>query len=329
MGVLAGQQGFAGGLHGSLRLHQIAVAVLYQLLRAGEGKHEAPSPLVADVGHSGEDADGVLLGAQSLVPAGGKAVGLVPDTLEEPQCVAALGQADGLAVAGAVDFLVSLCQSRHGNVQLEGGKHGLDGVYLADASVYQNQVRQVGLLVQKPGVAAGHCLTHGGKVVDDAVGGLQAEVAVVLLVRVAVVKADEAGHGKPPADVGNVKALDADGQMGQVQVMLQLLHGRHVSPFPQAADDVLPCVLEGHVHGCQVALVVRLGSGICVLGHYLDVRVGVQGGGKPLPGQVKARGGGDKDFRGDYGSLGVVGRKEFAQQLLGLIETDGAVVVPA
>ena len=329
MGVLAGQQGFAGGLHGSLGLRQIALAVLYQLLRAGEGEHEASGPFVSHVGHSGEDADGVLLCPEPLVPAGGEAVGLVPDSLEEPQCVAALGQANGLAVAGAVDFLVPLCQSRHGNVQLEGGKHGLDGVYLADASVYQNQVRQVCLLVQKPGVAAGHCLTHGGKVVDDAVGGLQAEVAVVLLVRVAVVKADEAGHGKPPADVGNVKALDADGQMRQVQVMLQLLHGRHVSPFPQAADDVLPGVLEGHVHGCQVALVVRLEGGVHVLGDHLYVRGGIHGGGEPLAAQVKARGGGDKDFRRDHGRLGVVDRKEFSQQLLRLVEADGAVVVPA
>ena len=139
--------------------------------------------------------------------------------------------------------------------------------------------------------------------------------------------------------MGDVEALDAYRQMGQIQVPLQFLHGGHVAPFPQPPDDVLPCVLEGHVHGCQMSFVVwqrrqmsfvvRLEGGVHVLGDHLYVRGGIHGGGEPLAAQVNSGGGGNEDFRRNHGRLGVVGRKEFSQQLIRLVEADGAVVVPA
>ena len=43
---------------------------------------------------------------------------------------------------------------------------------------------------------------------------------------------------------------------------------------------------------------------------------------------IKARGGGYKDFWRNHGGFGVIGCKEFSQQFLRFVQADGAVVVP-
>ena len=83
------------------------------------------------------------------------------------------------------------------------------GPELALAAVDQHEVGQLLALLEQPLVAAAHHLAHRGEVVGRARHALDPELAVVGLLRQAVLEDDHRGHDVGALDVRDVEALDA------------------------------------------------------------------------------------------------------------------------
>jgi hypothetical protein len=132
----------------------------------------------------------------------------------------------------------------------EGGKGGVD---LADAAVYEDEVREGGAFAEEPGVAAGDGFAYGGEIVDDADDRAEFVVAVVFTVGEAVFETDEGGDGVASVQLGDVEALDALGDCREVEDFGEFLEGRACAPFTELLAEVFEGVLPGHGEGGLVA----------------------------------------------------------------------------
>ena len=119
------------------------------------------------------------------------------------------------------------------------------------------------LFLQAVGKATADDLRHGGEVVGP-LHGLDAEVTVFLLGGQTALEHHHAGHAQNALRVGNIVALDAPGQVGQVKGLHQLLHGQRGAHVLDLLALVMMIqrvlgVLLGQLH--QLQLVAPLGHG--------------------------------------------------------------------
>jgi hypothetical protein len=98
-------------------------------------------------------------------------------------------------------------------------------VKLAQSAIDQHQRGHGLLLFEQAAIAARDHLAHGGEVVH-AGDGFDFELAIGLLVHLAVFPDHQRGHRLRALDVGDVEALDAAGQLGEHErVGQRLLNG--------------------------------------------------------------------------------------------------------
>ena len=101
--------------------------------------------------------------------------------------------------------------------------HGADDLHLAAAAVSDDEVRERLSLLLQARIAAPYHLAHGGVVVR-ADHGADVVFPVILLARLEFLEYHACRHSVGSADVGVVEKLDAQGQAGQAQVLLDFLH---------------------------------------------------------------------------------------------------------
>ncbi len=94
------------------------------------------------------------------------------------------------------------------------------GVELAEAAVDEDEGGEGFFLVEEAAVAALDDFAHGGEVVD-AGDGFDLEFAVVGFFHGAVFPDDHGGDGVGALDVGDVEALDALGEFGEGEGVLE------------------------------------------------------------------------------------------------------------
>ena len=99
-------------------------------------------------------------------------------------------------------------------------ERGSCGVKLAESAVDEDEAGHRLVFFGDAFVAAADDLAHGGEIVD-ALDGLDLKFAVVGLLHRAVFPDDHGGDGFRALDVGDVEALDAAGEFGEGEDVLQ------------------------------------------------------------------------------------------------------------
>ena len=236
--------------------------------------------LGAYAGDGGQLAPEALLAAQRAVVRDAEAVRFIAHILHQVKRVGTPVQHDRVLPSRQIDLLKPLCQAKHGHARSRLLHGAVRKEQLFRAAVDQNHVRQLGkaarirvqarllalvALLQPMGEAAGDHLGHGGEVVG-AFDGFDSVDAVCLFIRQSVLKDHHAGHAQNALRVGDIVPLNAPGQYGQMQRLLELQHGlpgAHVLDLRALSvlgERVLG-VFQGQAH--QIRLVAPLGHSQC------------------------------------------------------------------
>ena len=160
-----------------------------------------------------------------------------------------MAEDDGIAAAFDEDFFDALGQTddRRFAASLADDRQGR--MELAFAAVDDDQVRHGPILFA---IAPFHDFRHGLKVIRLALDGLQFEAAILFLSRLTVLEDDHRGHGLYPLGMGNIEALHALRQAGQIEDARQAFDGTGrlvyvVLPLQAFLFQQAGCIFGSHV----------------------------------------------------------------------------------